>query len=149
MANQLLDGPIPGSSPQDILRIIQKRAGMFDYQFTRSSGALANSDTVKKFWTAPHNGSVTAVEHVVARDASTAACTLSVTNITQSREILNAATVAVDGQTANAQNDMTLSATAANLNFQAGDVIEIAWVTDGSGVVVVDQDCTVFWTPND
>lgn len=113
-----------------------------DKEFGWSFAAMANSKTTKKQWVAPANGTITGIW---ATSANTAAGANTDLTMTCAGNNCLGATVALDGLTLNTQTEVALNSTAANLQFESGDVLEATIVTDGGGTLT-DAEVRVAWT---
>lgn len=152
MAYDLTDGPKPGWTTQDFMRAWKKRGDVLDQNFSLSLPKQVAGITAKKQWIARSKGKITAIYTTVATAVATGTATLAVS--CGGNNALSAATSNLaSGHAVNTQVSETLTSTAANLQFEAGDVIEVTWVT-GDGVgggsgAVGDSEVLFHWEPID
>ena len=150
MASELLDGHIPGTSVQGLQSILSKSSGYFDKDFSVTvvmDGAGAQ--TVKRFWTAPCNGTFTGFDACVGEATAVAVATVAITNDTESANQLSTSTVALSsGHTANTLVAMTQTATVADRSFSVGDVISFEFVCDATGKLH-NAAINAKWSPTD
>lgn len=143
-------GHKPGTSVQEIQKQWSKRAGLLNNGPVLSCAAMADAKTTKKDWKAPFKGRVTGVRCTVSNTAPAATATVAVDNATQSNQILSTATVALtSGFTLNTPKDMTLTSTAADLEFNEGDSLEVSWVTSGGSGAITDSQVQILVEPRD
>lgn len=103
---------------------------------TNGSGAEA----LNTWWKAPFDCEVT---EVTARrnGASADQATLVITgDVGGDDNAILAATLDIDGLTADTETDVTLNATAANLQLKKGELVKFAYATDSAGTIT---DCVV------
>lgn len=147
MANKLYDGPVPGASVQDIMNWLKTRSGGMDRSFILTCGAMTNGKTTKKQWKTETKGKITAIYVTSSNTAAVGTATLAVS--CGGSNALNAATYDMTAPTLNTQTALTLTSTAANLQFDSGDVIEATWVTSGGSGTITDAQILVQWEPID
>ena len=126
----------PGYSAQDFANVLANR------EFGFSFAAMGNSKVSKKQWTAPSKGKITGIYATSANTAAAASADLTMT--CDGNNCLDA-TQALDGYTLNTKTEVELNSTAANLQFEQGDVIEAIITTDGTGTLT-DAEVRVEWT---
>lgn len=126
----------PGYSAADWANELKHKS--FSFKF----GATGNSEVTIKNWYAPAKGKITGIYVTSSRVVAAANSDLTMT--CDGNNCL-AATVAVDGITVNTTTDAQLSSTAANLQFDAGDVIKATLTNDGTGTSE-DVEVQVLWT---
>jgi hypothetical protein len=131
-------GHKPGTSVQELQIQWSQRAPILNHYPVLSCAAMANSKVTKKQWRAPFKGRMLAALCTSSNTAAASSALVDINNITQSNAML-AAPEEISGFTLNTQTALTPNATAANLEFEVGDIIEVSWTTDGSGTVADSQ----------
>lgn len=108
-------------------------------QVSIGSFPISAEDTIQERWIAPYDLTIIGVRGMPEGSETPASAssdnTLSVTNVTESNEILSAATVSIDGGTLYTPVSLTLNSTSENLNLSEGDVVEFEVVcpSDATG----------------
>lgn len=138
MATTPVRGHVPGWNVQDYANAFK------DGEFGFSFATMADAKTSKKQWVAPRKGKITGVYVTSANTAAAATATLAVS--CNGNNALNAATVALNSLTLNTNTAQTLSSTAANIEFEAGEVIEVTVATSGGSGAITDVECRIHWT---
>lgn len=138
-ASKITAGHVPGTSVQELQKQWNQRATILNHQPILSCAAMANSKITKKQWRAPFKGRLLAAMCTVSNTAAAFSALCDVINITQSNAMLATPGEEISGFILNTQTALTPNPTAANLEFEEGDIIEVSWVTDGSGTVTDSQ----------